>query len=69
MPNGVIGNTTDSGSVKSRFEPWLGNVNVKALRIRCLNFFCKFMLNLFNNFLSLHLTIFRNRKIPIKICK
>ena len=25
MPNGVIGNTTDSGSVKSRFEPWLGN--------------------------------------------
>ena len=26
MPNGVIGNTTDSGSVKSRFEPWLGNV-------------------------------------------
>ena len=27
MPNGVIGNTTDSGSVKSRFEPWLGNKN------------------------------------------
>ena len=27
MPNGVIGNTTDSGSVKSRFEPWLGNLN------------------------------------------
>ncbi len=26
MPNGVIGNTTDSGSVKSRFEPWLGNI-------------------------------------------
>ena len=26
MPNGVIGNTTDSGSVKSRFEPWLGNL-------------------------------------------
>ncbi len=25
LPNGVIGNTTDSGSVKSRFEPWLGN--------------------------------------------
>ena len=25
VPNGVIGNTTDSGSVKSRFEPWLGN--------------------------------------------
>ena len=27
MPNGVIGNTTDSGSVKSRFEPWLGNIS------------------------------------------
>ena len=29
MPNGVIGNTTDSGSVKSRFEPWLGNSILK----------------------------------------
>ena len=32
MPNGVIGNTTDSGSVKSRFEPWLGNMtNTKKI--------------------------------------
>ena len=31
MPNGVIGNTTDSGSVKSRFEPWLGNKTAKSL--------------------------------------
>ncbi len=30
MPNGVIGNTTDSGSVKSRFEPWLGNWKIKV---------------------------------------
>ena len=31
MPNGVIGNTTDSGSVKSRFEPWLGNLKTPDL--------------------------------------
>ena len=31
MPNGVIGNTTDSGSVKSRFEPWLGNKKFYSL--------------------------------------
>ena len=31
MPNGVIGNTTDSGSVKSRFEPWLGNKTKTAV--------------------------------------
>jgi hypothetical protein len=26
MPRGVIGNTPDSGSGKSRFDPWRGNV-------------------------------------------
>ena len=36
MPNGVIGNTTDSGSVKSRFEPWLGNKKPPTSR----RFFC-----------------------------
>ena len=25
MPDGVIGNTSDSGSEESRFEPWSGN--------------------------------------------
>ena len=41
MPNGVIGNTTDSGSVKSRFEPWLGNLSTKTLtlKINKLGFF------------------------------
>ena len=38
MPNGVIGNTTDSGSVKSRFEPWLGNVKCKRCQKRHLFF-------------------------------
>ena len=33
MPNGVIGNTTDSGSVKSRFEPWLGNKKPPSLEV------------------------------------
>lgn len=28
MPNGVIGNTADSGSAKSRFESWLGNKKI-----------------------------------------
>ena len=35
MPNGVIGNTTDSGSVKSRFEPWLGNSPNAAAKKCC----------------------------------
>ena len=39
MPNGVIGNTTDSGSVKSRFEPWLGNQKTKAERCSAFVFF------------------------------
>ena len=26
MPDGVIGNTSDSGSEESRFEPWSGNL-------------------------------------------
>ena len=42
VPNGVIGNTTDSGSVKSRFEPWLGNKMTAATQIKprsCSGFF------------------------------
>ena len=43
MPNGVIGNTTDSGSVKSRFEPWLGN-NTRSWDVeKNLNFFIFFV--------------------------
>ena len=42
MPNGVIGNTTDSGSVKSRFEPWLGN-KWKVEILKYLNFFYFFV--------------------------
>lgn len=26
MPGGVIGNTSDSGSEKSRFDPWPGSI-------------------------------------------
>ena len=48
MPNGVIGNTTDSGSVKSRFEPWLGNKKIVTF-LSELQFF----------FISLRMTIFR----------
>ena len=47
MPNGVIGNTTDSGSVKSRFEPWLGNKKIVTFLSK-LQFF----------FISLPMTIF-----------
>ena len=39
MPNGVIGNTTDSGSVKSRFEPWLGNNGLGDVQETSPNFF------------------------------
>lgn len=46
MPNGVIGNTTDSGSVKSRFEPWLGNKK------------CNFFVKVTFFFISLHLIFF-----------
>ena len=47
MPNGVIGNTTDSGSVKSRFEPGLGNkVKVEMLK-NISTFFIFFLLHLF----------------------
>lgn len=53
MPNGVIGNTTDSGSVKSRFEPWLGNKKIVTFLSK-LQFF----------FISLHLSIFRKRNLP-----
>ena len=38
VPNGVIGNTTDSGSVKSRFEPWLGNKKSRTnVRLFCFS--------------------------------
>ena len=29
QPSGVIGNTPDSGSGKSRFEPWGGNLKAR----------------------------------------
>ena len=48
MPNGVIGNTTDSGSVKSRFEPWLGNKR-KVEISKYLNFFLFFCRTYLNN--------------------
>ena len=31
LSRGVIGNTSDSGSEESRFEPWLDNLNNKQL--------------------------------------
>lgn len=31
MTGSVIGNTTDFGSVESRFEPWLVNMNIKIM--------------------------------------
>ena len=42
MPNGVIGNTTDSGSVKSRFEPWLGNRGTQNEMSKDVSFFYYF---------------------------
>lgn len=42
MPNGVIGNTTDSGSVKSRFEPWLGNSSKVEMLKNISTFFYHF---------------------------
>ena len=64
MPNGVIGNTTDSGSVKSRFEPWLGNRENWDIE-RCLNFFCNFLSNLFIFILTLQITIFGEKYIAL----
>ena len=46
MPNGVIGNTTDSGSVKSRFEPWLGNIAGSEV-LKNISLFLLFLLHLF----------------------
>ena len=43
MPNGVIGNTTDSGSVKSRFEPWLGNSSKVEMLKNISTFFIIFV--------------------------
>lgn len=47
MPDGVIGNTSDSESEESRFEPWSGNLKLKALHSLCGAFFCSgYQLNL-----------------------
>ena len=48
MPNGVIGNTTDSGSVKSRFEPWLGNKKNCNFFVKVTIFFYKFAKDYFS---------------------
>jgi hypothetical protein len=33
LPRGVTGNTSDSGSEESRFEPWRGNQGLRAVRL------------------------------------
>ena len=33
MPDGVIGNTSDSGSEESRFEPWSGNKKSPVIHV------------------------------------
>ena len=47
MPNGVIGNTTDSGSVKSRFEPWLGNIIKTAVNQKLTAVFFLYLITLY----------------------
>ncbi len=65
MPNGVIGNTTDSGSVKSRFEPWLGNSSKVEILKNVSTFFIIFVehidfINIFaNNYFSLSVGVSR----------
>ena len=63
MPNGVIGNTTDSGSVKSRFEPWLGNKQKIEMSNDVSIFFLFFLSNLFVLLLSLRITIFGSKSL------
>ena len=33
LSDGVIGNTSDSGSEESRFEPWSDNLKIKHLQL------------------------------------
>ena len=66
MPNGVIGNTTDSGSVKSRFEPWLGNRWCRNEMSKDVSFFLFFLSDLFIFLLNLQLIIFRLKENPTR---